>query len=292
LFLEILSALLFKPASAFNSSAVTPSNMVSFVIIAGVSLASAMSVTAHTYQAIFPQSHLSKQYSQEFNEAFSVLKHFGGNGPWSQGVGYGIERDTPESCTVDQVVMIHRHGERYPEPSEAVIMQAALEKVYGANITTFKGDLSFLDDWTSYIDDECILGQESFSGPYAGLLSTYTLGNEYRSRYGHLWNAANGTTPFWSSGYERVIESARHFAQGFFGYNYTNSAALNIIPESKTRGANSLTPDCDVDNSTTICDALLTLVPLGRFEVAAARFNAQNPGLNLNATDILGLMGL
>jgi acid phosphatase len=53
-------------------------------------------------------------------------------------------------------------------------MLALLDKILAANITEFKGDLTFLNSWTSYLSDYCLSGQESFSGAYAGLLSTHS----------------------------------------------------------------------------------------------------------------------
>ena len=94
--------------------------------------------------------------------------------------------------------------------------------------------------------------------------------------------------PIFTSGYERVIESARSFGEGFFAYNYSTNAAINIISESETQGANSLTPTCDKDEDQKMCDELTNLMP--QFYVAAARLNSQNPGLDINATDVYNLM--
>ena len=72
-------------------------------ITAGV-LASALSASAYTYTASDPRAHrVEKQFSQEFNDGYNVLKHYGGNGPYSTRPTYGIERDTPSGCEVDQV---------------------------------------------------------------------------------------------------------------------------------------------------------------------------------------------
>ena len=273
--------------SIIHSLLRSTSIMVRGQTITGAVLAAALPVSAFTYQAANPRSYSAKQFSQEFNDGFSVLKHYGGNGPWSQGVSYGIERDTPTGCAVDQVIMIHRHGERYPDPGPRSDMLTSLDKIYSSNITEFRGGLTFLNTWTSYLSDYCLSGQESFSGAYAGLLSTHTHGTEYRARYGNLWDGKS-IVPIFTSGYERVIESARSFGEGFFAYNYSTNAAINIISESETQGANSLTPTCDKDEDQKMCDELTNLMP--QFYVAAARLNSQNPGLDINATDVYNLM--
>jgi hypothetical protein len=78
------------------------------------------------------------------------------------------------------------------------------------------------------------------------------------------------------------------FGQGFFGYSYSTNAAINIISESEKQGADSVTSTCNHDNDQKIRNKLTGLMP--QFDIAAARFNAQNPGLNLTASDIASLM--
>src|ERR1700758_4094399 len=102
--------------------------------------------------------------------------------------------------------MLSRHGERYTDPSLGADMEASLAKVYAANIT-YKGDLAFLNDWNYFVPAPSYYAQETFSGPYSGLLDGYTHGTEYRDRYGHLWDGYS-MTPIFTSGYERVIETA------------------------------------------------------------------------------------
>lgn len=238
------------------------------------------------YTGRFP---FAAPYDQSFMEGYSVLKHIGGLGPYSNRMSYGIGRDPPETCAVDQVIMIRRHGERYPQGSDEKDIEAVLEKLYGLDVEYWKGDLTFLNWWQYYMDSKGLYGLETESGPYNGLLTTYKHGAEYRVRYGHLWDQDPGKTiPMWTSGFERVVQTARKFGEGFFGWNYTDSVAMNIISESEEMGANSLTPECPGDTDSQTCENLSQDLPA--FRVAAERFNKQNPGLNLNSTDIYHLM--
>ncbi|KAJ5916499.1 acid phosphatase aph 3-phytase phyB [Penicillium tannophilum] len=263
-----------------------PSSTVSGVVCA---LALSSAVTAVKLGDSVMGSASEKQFSQEFPENYNILKFHGGNGPYSERRSYGISRDPPESCAVDQVIMIKRHGERYPSPSMGVDIEASLAKVYGAGITEWKDDLAFLDDWEYFVPNKCWYNAETYSGPYAGLSDAYQHGTEYRDRYGDLWDDES-VVPIFSSGYSRVINTARKFGEGFFGYNYTTNAALNIISESAVMGANSLTPTCDTDNDTSVCDKVPSTMP--QFKLAAARLNAQNSGLNLTESDIYNLMAM
>ncbi|BDD62639.1 acid phosphatase pho5 [Monascus purpureus] len=230
-----------------------------------------------------------KQFSQEFLDNYSILKHYGGNGPYSSRRSYGISREPPDSCSVDQVIMIMRHGERYPSPDLGASIEAALAKIKSSNVSTYQGDLDFLNSWTYYVPNHCAYNAETSTGPYAGLLEGFKRGSDYRARYGHLWDGES-IVPIFAAGYQRIIATSRKFGEGFFGANYSTNAAINIISEAKEMGANSLTPTCDHDNDTSTCNSLTTVWP--QFKVAAARLNSQNPGLDLNATDIYYLMSM
>ena len=228
-------------------------------------------------------------YDQSFLEGYSILKNIGNLGPYVNHRSYGVGRDPPDACEVDQVVMIRRHGERYPESVDAKPITAVLKKLYGFNISQWQNDLQFLNSWKWQVTDN-IFALETASGPYNGLLTTYKHGAEYRVRYNHLFDTmSDKKVPMWSAEYERVVQTARKFGEGFFGWNYTTSVAMNFIPETNEQGANSLTPKCPADPEYgEKCTSLTANRP--EFGVAAQRLNKQNPGLKLNATDVYQLM--
>lgn len=91
------------------------------------------------------------------------------------------------------------------------------------------------------------------TGPFSGTLGSFTTGVRLKTRYQHLLPQTASRTAlktslrpitFWASGSNRVVETAKHFALGFFNHNYqiTNTAALKIISEHHSLGANTLTP--------------------------------------------------
>ncbi|KAF9883673.1 acid phosphatase pho5 [Aspergillus nanangensis] len=248
--------------------------------LAAASVASAGNAPLH-------QGFQQKQFEQTFYDGYNLLKYTGGLGPYSDRQSYGIDRNPPAGCEVDQVFMLMRHGERYPDWFSAEPFVKVLDKMSHSKVKTWAGDLAFFKDWTYYVPDSNLYSQESTTGPYAGLLNGYHRGSEYRSRYGNLWDGKS-IVPIFASGYERVIETARKFGEGFFGYNYSTNAAINIIPEDASWGANSLTPSCAADTGLLACYFQPRTSP--QFEVAAHRFNSQNPGLKLNSTDIFALM--
>jgi acid phosphatase len=87
------------------------------------------------------------------------------------------------------------------------------------------------------------------TGPFSGTLGSFTTGVRLRTRYKHLLSKAISscsTRPiqFWASDSQRVIETARHFALGFFGIDYqtNNIADLEVISEHSSLGGDTLTP--------------------------------------------------
>ncbi|PYH92328.1 acid phosphatase [Aspergillus ellipticus CBS 707.79] len=252
-----------------------------------VCLSLVSAATAITGSSVFSESLISQQVFDGEN----FLKYDGVRGPYVDRVSYGISRDPPAQCTVGQVIMVKRHGERYPASDEGPSIEQALNKVNStlARSGNYTGDLAFLKNWTYFVPSDCYEA-ETYTGPYAGLTDAYNHGKDYRSRYGHLWDGKS-ILPMFTADFQRVIETAQEFGEGFFGNDtYSIKAALNIISESDSQGADSLTPTChrQDDNAQNICNDLPYHLP--QLDVAADRLNSQYHGLNLNWTNVYNLM--
>ncbi|KAL8794813.1 MAG: hypothetical protein Q9195_002641 [Heterodermia aff. obscurata] len=111
---------------------------------------------------------------------------------------------------------------------------------------TFNGTLNFLKQWEYFSNDPLSQhGQLTRTGPYAGSLTAFRTGSIMRTRYQHLLpsKSSAGRVNVWASSTNRVVETARYFATGFFGLDWTsNLAALHIISNSSDLGADTLTP--------------------------------------------------
>lgn len=44
----------------------------------------------------------------------NFVRYLGGSGPYVQNAGFGISQDIPPQCTIEQVQLLMRHGERFP----------------------------------------------------------------------------------------------------------------------------------------------------------------------------------
>ena len=174
---------------------------------------------------------------------WNILYHLGGNGPWVEKVIDIVDTGiaVPDGCEVEQVHMMARHAERYPTKTAGRNQKATVEKMKRSGIN-FTGSLAFFNNWELFWSDDAVLEQLTSTGPFSGRLGSFTTGVRLRTRYHHLFEraAARNTTTYWASGSARVIETARHFALGFFGID--TPTHLEVISEKKHRGADTLTP--------------------------------------------------
>lgn len=184
-------------------------------------------------------------------KAWNILYHLGGNGPWVEKIVDVVDGGVapPAGCEVVQVHMMSRHAERYPTKKAGRKQKAVVQRMKDSN-KTFEGNLAFFNDWELFwSSDDTQLEQLTTTGPFAGILSSFTTGIRLRTRYQHLLEQADFTpsnkpTTFWASDSNRVIETAKHFAAGFFGIDYatSNTAILHVISEHSSIGADTLTP--------------------------------------------------
>lgn len=231
-------------------------------------------------------------------ESWNLFYHLGGNGPWIPRTPESASDNLGLNCKVDQVHMISRHAERYPTLSAGMRHIALLAKLQATDVQ-LSGTLEFLNKWTYFTN----VSDPSFehltdTGPYAGTLQSFNTGKQLRERYAHLVRAAR-TTNFWSCSASRDIETAKHFANGFFGSRWQEeaSAKLHIIPETADRGADTLTPG---DTCLKYVEDEVYGHDRGYAELAAwqavfakpiaERVKAYVGGLELNPLEIYGMM--
>ena len=118
------------------------------------------------------------------------------------------------------------------------------QRIQHANVT-LNGSLAFANGWSFFTDEPSTHFEGLVStGPYAGTLEAFATGVKLRTRYKYLLDDAfaRNQTSLWASDSERVVDTARYFAAGFFGIDWQDFARLHVIPESPDLGADTLTP--------------------------------------------------
>lgn len=244
----------------------------------------ATSVAAYTYD------NGAAPYSQRALDNFNILKHQGGHGPYSQHTGFGIDRATPEQCTVDQVQLFIRHGERYPTAGLGKSLTTFLQQIKDKKLVA-QNELAFMNTYNSPALNPAFYDQESFKGPYGGYQSMFMAGGEFRQNYGHLY-VTNTTLPFFTASQERIVVTSVNVARGFFGPKWKQHSHFVVLNETVASGLNSLTVDgCVGFDSNNHADYT---VKYGQIALAPAlkRFQKNLPGINATTEDIANLISL
>ncbi|KAJ7642412.1 acid phosphatase [Mycena polygramma] len=143
---------------------------------------------------------------------FDVIHSWGNLSPF-QSTNLGLSKSSsrlPTGCSVQQVHLLHRHGARYPTSGSAPAdFAAALHAVASTGKLSASGPLSFLNTW------QYKLGAEILT-PF-GRAQLFELGVGFRVKYGDLLKGF-ADLPVWrTTSEERMVDSALHFAAGFFG---------------------------------------------------------------------------
>lgn len=185
---------------------------------------------------------------QAATEQYNIINFLGGAAPYKQYEGFGISPDTPETCTVEQVQVVARHGERFPSDS-GYEYNATINSLKSQNLN---GSLAFIKDYQFFVTNPDNFEQETTlqntDSIFSGSLSAMRDGKTFREKYGHLYNSSE-IIPVFSANSDRCYDTGVNFMKGFLGYSYDETMIkYNIISENATSGANSLTPEKSCDN--------------------------------------------
>ncbi|CAK7898612.1 repressible acid phosphatase [[Candida] anglica] len=229
-------------------------------------------------------------------EQYNIIKFLSGSAPYIQHPGFGISTDIPSQCTIEQVQLFSRHGERFPSKGSGKSYEAVYKKLKAYN-GTFKGELAFLnDDYTYFVPDTYWYEKETTpsnsEGYFSGTSDALKHGAAFRAKYNALYNASE-VLPVFSSNSGRCYQTSNYFARGFLGDQFSDSTVkFSVISESPSSGANSLTPRsaCNAWDGNANSD-LIKKYDKGYLKGILKRLQLSNPGLNLSTSDIENLFG-
>lgn len=165
---------------------------------------------------------------------FNPLEHSAGIAPYFTPHNPPIQSSPPQGCNVTRASYLVRHAAIYANDFDyETYLEPFIEKLHNTTQDWKKTEsLKFLSNWTAPVSDEHI---EKLTA--VGLQEARSLGKSLHKKYAHLKTPAK----VWSSTADRTVKSAESFISGFTGNN-TKSVNLTQIEESKTAGADSLTP--------------------------------------------------
>ncbi|KAI0784218.1 phosphoglycerate mutase-like protein [Abortiporus biennis] len=218
-------------------------------------------------------------------EGFNLVGHLGNLSPYQKApVPNGIKEELPGDCKVEQVMLMHRHGSRFPLASELPFITNLVSKLSNHSSTIQKlklePELEFLK--SGYVST---LGHDDLTGP--GRKQLFDHGVAFRLNYPDLQ-----ATSILAGLQDRVVESAQWFAEGYFGRSWSglNSTVFSTIPEDSATPS-WITPSntCKgwqyaFGNNLTIEWGTLYIPPITK------RLNKLLPGVNLTNDDIHGAL--
>ncbi|KAF7292511.1 Acid phosphatase [Mycena kentingensis (nom. inval.)] len=220
---------------------------------------------------------------------FSVLHSWGNLSPFrspdaSHPTSFGIRNSSPRipaGCQLTQVHLLHRHGARYPTigagPSK---FATALNAVAAAGNLSAGGPLEYLNTW------EYRLGAEILT-PF-GRAELFELRVGFRIKYGNLLKGF-ANLPVWrTTSQERMVDSALHFAAGFFGVQQYQTDYHQLL-EIEALGFNTtLAPNEQCPNANNAIATIATNFTNAWAEIylkdAQKRLAPRISGLTLNTT--------
>ncbi|KAJ6496230.1 acid phosphatase [Mycena sanguinolenta] len=184
---------------------------------------------------------------------FDVIHSWGNLSPFQSG-NLGLTKSSakiPAGCSLQQVHLLHRHGARYPTSGSAPAQfAAALHAAAAAGNLSASGPLAFLNTWTYKLGAEILT-------PF-GRAQLFELGVGFRVKYGDLLKGFTDLPVWRTTSEERMVDSALHFAAGFFGVQEYQTDYHQLI-EIEAQGFNStLAPYDQCPNANNIIAATAT----------------------------------
>lgn len=234
---------------------------------------------------------------QAATEQYNILTFLGGSGPYIQHPGFGISPDVPAQCTLEQVHLFSRHGERYPSKNSGKAFEKIMKKIKNYN-ETFVGELAFLNDYTYFVSDSNEYEKETTpfnsNSPYTGTSDATRHGMFFRNKYQSLFNASEEDLLVFTSNSGRVHQTSKYFARGFMGDEYSDDAVkYYVISEDGEMGANSLTPryGCSAYDEDAN-DDVVAKYNTSYLETAQSRILEGNEKFNLTTSDVNNLFSM
>ncbi|KAK6465220.1 histidine phosphatase superfamily [Scheffersomyces coipomensis] len=230
---------------------------------------------------------------QAATEQYNLIKFLGGSAPYIQSPGFGISTDFPETCTIEQVQLLSRHGERYPTVNKGEAFEKIITKL-GNTTETYSGSLAFLNSYEYFVTDKSQYAlettPENSEGTYAGSINMSKHGAYFRNRYKSLFDDTQVLSVFTTNS-NRVYHSSESFARGFLGNNYSEAnVKYSILDESGSLGINSLTPRYGCTSYDKSANSeLLKQIDRSYLTNILDRLKEDNPFLTIDEEDVLNL---
>ncbi|KAI0701864.1 phosphoglycerate mutase-like protein [Cytidiella melzeri] len=192
--------------------------------------------TAPSYPVHTGAPHLVSPFATKKKNAskeFDLFQHWGNLSPWFSvkrgAFGLDSSPETPETCEITGLHLLHRHGARYPTQYASFGGPANFSGRLNQAAARWNatGELEFMNTWTYKLGEEVLT-------PF-GRQQLFDLGVATRIKYGYLLKAfskSNTLPVFRTESQDRMLASALNFAAGFFGIPYEGQYLQSITIEA------------------------------------------------------------
>lgn len=169
-----------------------------------------------------------RTYSSEMKQVFDPTQYWGSHSPYFEGGPNfpGINPSYPDICSIKQVHVLHRHGERFPTAENSYFMKMVAEKIKAGPGAP---SLPWFSKWSYFLKEDLMVTK--------GLGTEFSSGSDFWASHGRdLYNATEKAFTFYdnhlnldengnfkrlpvirATTQSRIKVSAQAWAAGFFG---------------------------------------------------------------------------
>ena len=194
----------------------------------------------------------------------------------------------PKHCKVKQVHMLYRHGARYPTDGadEGPGLFGAMVR-NGTRDNSFRatGDLEFMNNWNYSLGQALLVPQGAQEMFDAGVQTYYA--------YAKLLENTTQNLVIRTTTSSRVLDSARYWALGFFGWDASSKVDIEVLPEADKQN-NTLEPkySCPNGKKFSFGDQLRKEWQEVYLQEPLDRLQQNIEGLNLTIDDVANIISL
>lgn len=190
--------------------------------------------------------YLPKFGKKQNASASDVHGNFGPYTPWRPSNLFpetAAYKKVPDQCEIKQVHILHRHGARYPTDGlddgpgllGAMVMNTTRNNTFKAT-----GDLEFMNHWNYSLGQAILVHQGAQELFDSGVKAYYS--------YAKLLENTTHKPVIRTTSGSRMLDSARYWALGFFGWDATSKVNIEVLTEAEKQN-NTLEPKYSCPNS-------------------------------------------
>ena len=199
--------------------------------------------------------------------------------------------NVPDHCEIKQVHILHRHGARYPTGGSSGGEYQFGDKVRNATKEgklKASGDLEFLMHWNYSLGTEVLT--------HVGAQELFDSGVKHYYQYAKLLENLTDHKPvIRTTSQSRMLDSARYWTLGFFGWDAPSKVNLEVLTETQGQN-NTLAPYeycTNADNSSFyLGDQMSTEWQKVYLKDAIQRLQGNLKGIELDETMVYGMMSI